>query len=137
MCGRSRCKRGSPDFLEFAAWRRQIFVRVAVLILYICLLLFADFSYPYRSSSHLTLSVSLFRGSEKSARLCRPAITISGTLRTRSCALAARTNAVRALAWRTKNAAHYCDTYTNFASVQLQLANQVNPIYLYIESVPT
>jgi hypothetical protein len=57
-------------------------------------------------------------------------------LRTRRRALAARTIAVHALAWRTKNAVHYCDTYTNFAGVKLRiLANQVNPIY--IKSVPT
>jgi hypothetical protein len=36
--GRSLCKRGSPDLPEFAAWRRQIFVRVAGLILYLQLL---------------------------------------------------------------------------------------------------
>jgi hypothetical protein len=70
MWGRSRGKRGSPDLPEFAAFRRQIFVRVAVLILYIFTTVkeFADFSYLYRSSTHQTLFVSLFRGSEKSAR---------------------------------------------------------------------
>jgi hypothetical protein len=35
MWGQSQCKRGSPDLLEFAAWRRHIFVRVAVMILYL------------------------------------------------------------------------------------------------------
>jgi hypothetical protein len=54
MWGRSRCKRGSPDMPEFAAWRRQIFVRVEVLILYLFTTVkdFADLSSPYRSSTH-------------------------------------------------------------------------------------
>jgi hypothetical protein len=44
MWGRSRCKRGSPDLPEFAAWRRQIFVRVAVLIQHLFTVKeFADF----------------------------------------------------------------------------------------------
>jgi hypothetical protein len=59
MWGRSRCKRGLPDLPEFAASRLQIFARVDVLILYLFTTVkdFADFSSPYRSSTHKTLSV--------------------------------------------------------------------------------
>jgi hypothetical protein len=55
---------------EFAAWRRQIFVRVAVLILFLFTTVkeFTDFSHPYRSSTQQILSMLLFRFSENSAR---------------------------------------------------------------------
>jgi hypothetical protein len=57
MWGRSQCKRGSPDLPEFAAWRRQIFVHVTVLIQYLFNIIkkFVDFSYLYRNSNHQTL----------------------------------------------------------------------------------
>jgi hypothetical protein len=52
---------------EFAAWQWQIFVRVAVLILYLITAAkeFVNFSYPYRRSTLQTLSLSLFHGNKK------------------------------------------------------------------------
>jgi hypothetical protein len=49
----------------------QIFVPAEVLILYLFTTAkdFADFSSPYGSSMHQTLSAKLFHGSKKSARL--------------------------------------------------------------------
>jgi hypothetical protein len=52
MCGRSLCKRGSPDLPKFAAWPRQMFVRVTGLIVYLFTTVkeFMGFSYKHASN---------------------------------------------------------------------------------------
>jgi hypothetical protein len=96
-----RRSRGSPDLPEFAAWRRQIFVHVAVCsyIYFTTVKEFAVFSYPYHARIKLCLCSYFAVAKYPPDYIYYAGQQFQlGMLQTRHRALATRTIAVRALA---------------------------------------